>query len=130
MLVLPVQVTHNILAHGVVGFDAHHGRDSRGRPVIDQGPDYSIGDASLQPASDEVVSMLPAGAQIEGAMLMYTRHPVKIASNVNGSVVGDQTYVRMNGEVWKAWTVQDWNPRTTIGRYVLTRYVNIDGTVI
>lgn len=130
MLILPVQVTHNILAHPVVAFDVDHGRDPHGRPTVTQGADYVISDASIQPADDDMVKMLPIGAQAEGAQLMYTSHPVKLASNFNGGSTGWQTYVRLNGDVWKAWALQDWNPRTTIKRYILTRYVNVDGSVV
>lgn len=129
MLILPLQVTHNQLAHGSPAFDATHGRDAAGRPSIVQGADYQIADASIQPAGDDLVALLPEGAQTDGAQLMYTAYPVKIATNVNGSTSGVQTYVRHNGNIWKAWSIQDWAPRGSLNRYILTRYVNVDGNI-
>lgn len=129
MLILPLHVTHNLLSHGSHAFDVTHGRDASGRPVITQGTDYQITDASIQPAGDDLVALLPEGAQSDGAQILYTAYPVKIATNVNGSTSGDQTYIRHNGNIWKAWAIQDWAPRGPLNRYILTRYVNVDGSI-
>lgn len=129
MLILPLHVTHNLLSHGSPAFDVVHGRDAAGRPVITQGADYQITDASIQPAGDDLVALLPEGAQSDGAQILYTAYPVKIATNVNGSTSGAQTYIRHNGNIWKTWAIQDWAPHNKLKRYILTRYVNIDGKI-
>lgn len=129
MLILPLHVTHNLLTHTVAAFDVLHGRDVSGRPTISQGADYDITDANVQPAGDDLVALLPEGAQTDGVLVMHTRAAIKIATNVNGSSSGNQTYIRMNGNIWKAWAVQNWRPHAVIQRYLLTRYVNVDGTI-
>lgn len=129
MLILPLHVTHNLLTHTVAAFDVVHGRDASGRPTIVQGVDYSITDANVQPAGDKLVALLPEGAQTDGAQVMHTTAPLKQATNVNGSTSGDQTYIRHNGDIWKVWAVQNWKPHAKLGRYVLTRYVNVDGAI-
>lgn len=129
MLILPIHVTHNLLTHTVVAFDVTHGRDAAGRPTIVQGADYNITDANAQPAGDKLVALLPEGAQADGALVLHTRAQVKAAGNVNGSTSGVQTYIRHNGDIWKVWGIQNWQPHAKIGRYILTRYVNVDGTI-
>ena len=129
MLILPIHVTHNLLTHTVQAFDVVHGRDVSGRPNVTQGADYAITDANVQPAGDEAIALLPEGAQADGAQVMHTRKLLQYATNVNGSSSGNQTYIRHNGEIWKVWAIQDWRPHAKIGRYILTRYVNVDGTI-
>lgn len=129
MLILPLHVTHNLLTHTVQAFDVTHGRDASGRPVITQGANYAITDANVQPASYKLIQLLPEGAQSDGALVMHTRKAISIADNANGSSTGVQTYIRMNGDIWKAWQVQNWKPHSPIGRYILTKYVNVDGTI-
>lgn len=129
MLILPLHVTHNLLTHTVAAFDVVHGRDVSGRPTIVQGADYNITDANVQPAGDKLVALLPEGAQTDGAQVMHTAVQLKQATNVNGSTSGDQTYIRHNGDIWKVWAVQNWKPHAKLGRYILTRYVNVDGTI-
>lgn len=129
MLILPLHVTHNLLIHGNDAFDVTHGRDAAGRPIIDQGDDYRITDSNTQPAGDDLVALLPEGAQTDGALVMHTAYPVKIATNVNGGTSGVQTYVRHNGNIWKVWAIQDWAPHNRLKRYILTRYVNVDGSI-
>lgn len=130
MLILPLYVTHNLLIHGNWAFDVEHRRDAAGRPIIIQGVDYRITDSNTQPASDELVALLPEGAETDGAQVMHTAFPIKIATNVNGATSGFQTYVRHNGNIWKAWAIQDWAPHNRLKRYILTRYVNIDGSIV
>ncbi|MGH8441067.1 MAG: hypothetical protein ACRERW_18765 [Pseudomonas sp.] len=129
MLILPLHVTHNLLTHTVTAFDVSFTKDVAGRPLVAQGADYSITDANVQPASYKMVQLLPEGAQADGALVMHTRATISIAGNVNGASSGVQTYIRMNGDIWKAWQVQNWKPHSPIGRYLLTRYVNVDGTI-
>ena len=129
MLILPLHVTHNLLTHTVTAFNVTHGRDASGRPQIVQGSDFNISDANVQPAGDDTVALLPDGAQTDGALVMHTRELIRIATNVNGSVNGVQTYIRFNGNIWKAWAAQDWAPHAVIKRYILTRYVNVDGGI-
>lgn len=129
MLILPLHVTHNLLTHTVKAFDVLHGRDVSGRPTITQGVDYDITDANVQPATYKLIQLLPEGAQSDGTQVMHTRAIIKAADVRNGSSSGDQTYIRHNGDIWKAWAIQDWKPHSVIGRYLLTRYVNIDGTI-
>jgi hypothetical protein len=129
MLILPLHVTHNLLIHGNPAFDVTHGRDASGRATVVQGPDYTITDSNTQPAGDDLVALLPEGAQTDGAQVMHTAFPIKIATNVNGAATGVQTYVRHNGNIWKAWAIQDWAPHNKLKRYILTRYVNIDGNI-
>lgn len=129
MLILPLHVTHNLLTHTVQAFDVAFGRDAAGRPTIAQGDDYDINDANVQPASYKLVQLLPEGAQADGALVMHTRKAIAIAGNANGFTSGVQTFLRMNGDIWKAWQVQNWKPHSPIGRYILTRYVNVDGTI-
>ena len=130
MLILPLHVTHNLLIHGNWAFNVTHGRDAAGRPVITQGPDYRITDSNTQPAGDDLVALLPEGAQTDGALVMHTAFPISIATNVNGATSGEQTYVRHNGNIWKVWAIQDWAPHNRLKRYILTRYVNIDGSIV
>lgn len=129
MLVLPIHVTHNRLLHTVAAFDVTHGRDASGRPTIVQGADYSVTDANVQPASDKLVALLPEGAQADGTQVMHTSRALFAATNVNGSSSGVQTYIRHNGDIWKVWGIQNWQPHAKIGRYLLTRYVNVDGSI-
>lgn len=129
MLILPLHVTHNLLTHTVAAFDVLHGRDVSGRPLITQEADYSITDANAQPARYKDIQLLPEGAQSDGALVFHTRYPVKAADVVSGASTGDQTYIRHNGDIWKVWGTQNWKPHSPIGRYILTRYVNIDGTI-
>lgn len=129
MLILPLHVTHNLLTHTVIAFDVVHGRDAAGRPTITQGTDYNITDANAQPARYKDIQLLPEGAQSDGALVFHTRAPLKAADVSNGSSSGDQTYIRHNGDIWKVWGIQNWKPHSPIGRYILTRYVNIDGTI-
>lgn len=129
MLILPIHVTHNLLTHTVVSFTVTHSRDASGRPVVVQGSDFNITDANLQPASDRLIALLPEGAQADGTLVMHTRLTLFEATNVNGSASGAQSYVRHNGDIWKVWGIQNWKPHAVIGRYLLTRYVNIDGSI-
>lgn len=130
MLVLPLHVTHNILSHAAMAFDVSHTRDTAGRPVVVQGLDYRIGDFNLQPASDDQIKLLPEGAQSDGALVAHTRSKLKTANVVNGLTENVQTYVRHNGNIWKVWAIQDWNQHSVIGRYILTKYVDIDGIIV
>lgn len=129
MLILPLHVTHNLLTHTVQAFDVVHSKDSAGRPVIAQGDDYPITDANAQPARYKDIQLLPEGAQSDGALVFHTRAELKAADVRNGASSGVQTYVRHNGDIWKVWGTQNWKPHSPIGRYILTRYVNIDGTI-
>ena len=129
MLILPLHVTHNLLTHTVQAFDVTHGRDVSGRPTITQGADYAITDANVQPAGDKLIALLPEGAMSNGAQVMHTRASIKAADVRNGQSFGVQTYIRHNGEIWKAWAIQNWKPHSPIGRYILTKYVNVDGTI-
>lgn len=129
MLILPLHVTHNLLTHTVASFTVTHTRDASGRPVIVQGSDFNITDANLQPASDRLIALLPEGAQADGTLVMHTRRTLFTATNLNGSVTGAQSYVRHNGDIWKVWGIQNWKPHAVIARYLLTRYVNIDGSI-
>lgn len=129
MLILPLHVTHNIVSHTVVAFDVTHGRDASGRPTVAQGANYDITDANVQPAGDDLVALLPEGAQTDGAQVMHTRRVMFAATNANGSTSGVQSYVRHNGDIWKVWGIQNWQPHAVIGRYLLTRYVNVDGSI-
>lgn len=129
MLILPLHVTHNLLTHTVQAFDVTFGRDASGRPTITQGADYPITDANAQPAKYKDVQLLPEGAQPDGALVLHTRAAIHVAGNVNGASTGVQTYLRLNGDIWKAWGVQNWKPHSPIGRYILTRYVNVDGSI-
>lgn len=130
MLILPLHVTHNILTHAVTAFDVTNSRDAAGRPLASQGDDYTVHDANVQPASDDLVALLPEGAQTDGVLVMHTRVRLKIATNRNGSQVGEQSYIRMNDNVWKVWAIQDWRPHAVIQRYLLTRYIDIDGQIV
>lgn len=129
MLILPIGVTHNLLTHTVQGFDVTHGRDASGRPAVTQGANYDIRDANVQPASDKLIALLPEGAQADGALVMHTKRVLFSATNANGSTSGVQTYIRHNGDIWKVWGIQNWKPHAVIGRYLLTRYVNVDGGI-
>ena len=130
MLILPLHVTHNLLSHTVVAFTVTHSRDAAGRPVIAQGANFNITDANVQPASDKLVALLPEGAQADGTLVMHTRTVLSEATNANGSTTGVQSYIRHNGDIWKVWGIQNWQPHAVIGRYLLTRYVNVDGSIV
>jgi hypothetical protein len=130
MLILPIHVTHNLLTHTVVAFDVVHGRDVAGRPVITQGADYDIKDANAQPARYNDIKLLPEGAQSDGALVFHTAMPIYAADVRNGVSIGNQTYIRHNGDIWKAWGIQNWKPHAVIGRFLLTRYVNVDGSIV
>lgn len=130
MIILPLHVTHNILTHPVQAFDVSHLVDARGRHSVVQGADYTITDANVQPAGYRVLAMLPEGAQADGVQVMHTRADIKEATNVNGSTSGVQTYIRHNGDIWKATSLENWKPHSVIGRFLLTRYVNVDGGIV
>lgn len=122
MIRLPIQVTHAVVSHVVVAFDVSYGRDDIGTSAATQYPDREIV-ANLQPAGDELLQLLPEGAQTDGAKVMHTVAPIYVATNGQGM----QTYVRHGGQVWKAHAVQDWEPHASIGRWILTRHLDIDG---
>lgn len=122
MLRLPLHVTHNLLAHDEIAFDCVFGRNARGEQTMTQEADRTVR-MNLQPASDRLVALLPEGAQTDGAKVMHTDAPISVADNGQGR----QTFVRHGGQLWKAWAVQDWSPHSTLGRWILTRYVNTDG---
>lgn len=129
MLILPLHVTHNLLTHTVQAFDVTLGKDVSGRPTSVQGADYPITDANVQPAGYKQIALLPEGARSDGVQVFHTRTQVKAADVRNGATNGVQTYIRHNDEIWKVWAIENWKPHSAIGRYLLTKYVNIDGSI-
>jgi hypothetical protein len=125
---IPVNLVLNLFADALAAFDVVHTRDARGLATPTQEADRSIS-GIIQPITDETVSLIPEGAQRDGAKLVHTRAPVSAATNVNGGSSGRQTYVRHEGGLWKLWTVNGWGPHTDIGYYVITRYIDTNGVI-
>lgn len=121
MLKLPLHVTHNLLKHSVTVFEVVYGRNSEGEAQAAVGPDTTIS-ANVQPAGYRQLQLLPEGAQTEGAMVMHTDAPIYVADNGQPR----QTYVRHVGQIWKATAVENWNPHSSIGRWILTRHLDIN----
>lgn len=121
MLKLPLHVTHNLLKHPVTVFEVVYSRNGEGEAMAAVGPDFTI-DANLQPAGYRQLQLLPEGAQTEGAKVMHTDQPIYVADNGQGR----QSYVRHGGQVWKVNAVEDWSPHSTIGRWLLTRHLDIN----
>jgi hypothetical protein len=121
VLKLPLQVTHNLLKHPVTVFEVVYGRNGEGEAQPAVGPDTTIS-ANVQPAGYRVLQLLPEGAQTEGAMVMHTDAPIYVADNGQPR----QTYVRHAGQIWKATSVENWTPHSRIGRWILTRHLDIN----
>lgn len=121
MLLLPLHVTHNLLTHVEQVFEVTYGRDAEGASTAVQGADHAVS-MNLQPAGPKLVALLPEGAQGDGAKVMHTSAPIYVADN-DGT--GMQTYVRHGGEVWKVNQVENWQPHSPIGRWLLTRHLDI-----
>lgn len=121
MLRLPIHVTHAVLSHLETMFDVVYSRNAMGVPVAAVEADRREV-VNLQPAGDELLALLPEGAQTDGAKVMHTVAPVYVATNGQGR----QTYVRHGGQVWKAHAVQNWQPHSRIGRWLLTRHLDVN----
>lgn len=127
MIRLPVRPAYNLFKSRVIVFDVTQGRDELGNPIVAvPTPDRGI-IGVIQPAGDKAIALLPEGAQSDGAYILHTDAPIYIADNAQGSTQNVQTYARHNGDVWKAWRMQGWRPHQRIQRYILTRYVNVNG---
>jgi hypothetical protein len=129
MLRLPLHVTHNLLRGPVTVFDVEYARDVLGKSTIEQEADHTIM-AGLQPAGDDIIALLPEGAQSDGAKVLHTTSPVFMATNVHGGLIGRQTFVRHGGQLWKTWRTQDWSDHSPIGRWILVRYVDVTGAIV
>ena len=129
MLILPLHRTHFLLRHPAVIFDVVYGLDALGRPTISQEADRTVL-AGVQPAGNDVVALLPEGAQSDGVLVVHSTTRMTLATNVNGATHGRQTFLRRpDGNLWKCWREQDWRPHAVIGKWFFTRYVNTDGTI-
>jgi hypothetical protein len=128
MLRLPLHLTHNLLRHNLTVFDVAYGRSALGVPTADQEADRIIS-GNLQPASDDVVALLPEGAQSEGAKVLHTTATIHMATNINGGEFERQTFLRHGGQLWKAWKLQDWSDHSPIGRWIFIRYVDVSGAI-
>lgn len=127
MIVLPLNPVLNLFGSSVTVFDVVQGRDSDGIPIdATPSPDRNIF-GIIQPAGDKDIRLLPEGQQSDGAYILHTPAPVFAADNVQGGESNRQTYVRHAGNIWKVWRIQKWNPHQRIARYIITRYVNVNG---
>ena len=130
MLILPLQVTHGMLSHPIVGFDVVWSRNARGEPSEVQEADRTFV-GNLQPAKYKDVKLIPEGAQAGGVLVLHAAiTEISMAGNRNGGQDNRQTYVRSNGDVWKVSSRQNWNPHSQIGKWLLTRYVDVSGAVV
>lgn len=124
---LPVYPAFRLFRSDVPAFDVVQGRDEFGRPLDGVVEADRIIPAVIQPAGDRAVDLTPAGAESTAEYTMHTPAAISAADNVQDGMTNRQTFVRHNGNVWKVWKIQDWRPHQKIARYVLTRYVNLNG---
>lgn len=124
---LPVRPAYNLFRTPIVAFDVIQGRDSHGIPLPGTIEADRTISGVIQPAGDRHVRLTPAGAESDGEYILHTDHPVSAADNAQDALTNRQTFVRHNGNVWKLWKIQGWAPHQRIARYVLTRYVNLNG---
>lgn len=128
-IVLPLMVVHGLLRDPFPFFDAVFERDDLGRETVSQEADRTLL-AGVQPAGYNVLKMLPEGAQLDGAYVVHADSRLHVATADNGKVCGRQTFLRRpDGSVWKCWKEQKWNPHSGIGRWIFTRYVDLDGRI-
>ncbi len=109
----------------MTGFDVIYSRDTFGAQAASREPNRAFSGV-IQPAGDNLTKLLPEGAQSDGAMVLHTASPISAATNTQDTENNTQTYIIQNGNYWKAWAVQDWQPHQKIARYLLTRYLNVD----
>lgn len=129
-IVLPLMVVHSLLRDSFQFFDVVFARDSLGRETRVQEPDRRLM-AGVQPAGYATLKLLPEGQQQDGALVVHCDTRLYVATAENGAVKGRQTYLRRpDGTTWKCWREQRWNPHSNIGRWVFTKYVNLDGGVL
>lgn len=127
MIILPLSPAFSLFASKVVVFDVVQGRDSDGMPIVaTPEADRNI-TGVIQPAGDDTIKLLPEGQQSDGAYILHTPSAIHAATNVQGAELERQTFIRHNGNIWKAWNVQNWLPHQKIARYIITRYVNTNG---
>jgi len=124
---LPVRPAYNLFKSTITAFDVVQGRDADGVP-IDATPEADRQfQGVIQPAGDRHVNLTPAGAESDGEYILHTDAAVSAADNYQGGQNQRQTFVRHNGNIWRLWKIQGWAPHQRIARYVLTRYVNVNG---
>jgi hypothetical protein len=128
MLRLPLHVTHNLLRGPVTVFDVTYTLDVLGVTTLTQEADRIIM-AGLQPAGDEIIALLPEGAQADGAKVLHTTAVMHAATNRNGAIGDRQTYVRHGGGLWRVWRSQDWSDHSPIGKMYLTKFIDVTGVI-
>lgn len=127
MIILPLNPVLNLFGSTIVAFDVVQGRDSDGIPVVATPEADRKIFGIIQPAGDKDIRMLPEGQQSDGAYILHTPAAVYAADNVQGAETNRQTFVRHSNNIWKVWRIQDWTPHQKIARYIITRYVNLNG---
>ncbi len=129
MILLPVNIPVAIFGSTLVAFDVVFSRDALGEPAAAQEANRNIF-GPIQPAGDKLIDLLPEGAQSSGAMIVHTAGVLTAADLSNNVDSGRQSFIRHAGEIWKVWGLQSWAPCAgPIQRYLLTKYVNINGNI-
>lgn len=121
MMRLPLHVTHNQVLHQFPAVLVEYTRDSEGQAVANIRSE-TVMTGNMQPAGPTLQKLLPEGAETDGAKVLHTTDPVYVATNGRGL----QTYIRHRGRLWKANAVEDWGDFSPIGRWMLTRHVDIN----
>lgn len=124
-MILPVRAAHNLFTTSIIAYDVTSAR-VKGRAVNTAEPDRKIS-GTIQPANDKTVSLLPEGAESDGAQLLHTDAAISFYDVKATGGINRQTYIRHAGEIWKAWSVQNWSIHSGgINRYILTKYRNVN----
>lgn len=94
-------------------------------PTVD--PDRNVFGV-IQPLTDKTQSQRPTGARTDGSLVLQTSDPVYYRDVTHGGVREQrQTFVRHQGEVWRAVGPQDWANHSGVRRYVLQKYTGGGG---
>lgn len=123
---LPVHLANNIFKTSWTAYDETATR-IKGRAVRVQEPDRIVV-GTIQPAGNKQQTMLPDGANSDGALSIFTNEALYSYDATQNAEIQRQTFVRFEGEVWKIHVVQNWqiHIQTNINKYLATKYVNVD----
>lgn len=120
---LPLGGVLSIFKQRITGFDVAMAA-VKGKASRTTGADY-VYSGIIQPAGDKAQNIVAAGVKTDGQLILQTRKAL-YAVDVSqlGADVTSQSYVKYQGEVWRAFKVQGWQDKNTgIIRYILAKAV-------
>jgi hypothetical protein len=120
---LPLGGVLGIFGQKVTGFDVAM-TAVKGRASRTTGVDYTF-DGIIQPAGDKAQAIAASGVKTDGQMILQTRKALYVVDVTQlGADVTSQSYIKYQGDVWRAFKVQGWSDKNTgITRYILARTV-------